>query len=247
MRDPSEKVVVAYLSPSMLHAAFHRSMVKLLAHDATLHKRIVSGGGDLHVQAGGNISGPRNNLVRAFLEFGRAEWMWMVDSDMTFQPDTVERLLEHADPDSAPIVGGLCFGFNDAQQIQPTLYEMVDEDGELPRVGRYLEWHPDAMMRVCATGAACLLIHRSVFERMRDVQLPDRDRPGFSDAYPWFQETEYRGGPVGEDITFCWRARDLGIPIYVNTGVQLGHVKDRELNADVYLAQRAAELAATDA
>lgn len=230
MRDPSEKVVVAYLSSTTVHAAFHRSMVRLLAYDATAHKRIVSGGGDLHIQAGGNISIPRNNLVRAFLEFGRAEWMWMVDSDMTFEPDTVERLLEHADPDSAPIVGGLCFGFNDAQRIQPTLYEMLGEEGDGRRVGRYLEWPPDAMFRVCATGAACLLIHKSVFERIRDAK--------FSTVYPWFQETEHDGGPVGEDITFCWRAGKLGIPVYVNTSVQLGHVKDRELDAAAYLAER---------
>lgn len=238
MRDPSEKVVIGYLSPSMLHAAFHRSVVQLLAHDAGVHKRIISGGGDLHIHAGANVSTPRNNMVRAFLEFANADWLFMIDSDMTFPPDTVERLLEHADPVSAPIVGGLCFQLDDQRKVQPTIFGAVDADP--PRFGRFLEW-PDGMFRVVATGTGCLLVHKSVFERMRDVQLPNRDRPGFSDAYPWFQETEYEGGPVGEDITFCLRAGMLDIPVHVNAGVQLGHVKDRELNAELYLAQWHAE------
>jgi hypothetical protein len=94
------------------------------------------------------------------------------------------------------------------------------------------------MFQVAGTGTACLLIHKSVFERMRDIQLPTRSKPGFNSAFPWFQETEHDGGPVGEDLTFCWRAGLLGIPVYVFTGVQLGHIKDRELTMDAYLTQR---------
>ena len=29
---------------------------------------------------------------------------------------------------------------------------------------------------------------------------------GFNRAFPWFQETAHDNRPVGEDITFCWRA-----------------------------------------
>lgn len=237
MRDPSEKVVVGYLSPSLLHSAFHESLMALLVHDMAHHRRIVSGGGRLHIQAGANLSDPRNRMVRKFLEYGKADWLWIVDSDMTFEPDLVERLLEFADPVSAPIVGGLCFGFDDKADIQPTLFGLMGEQDE-PEFIRYSEWPPDSMFQVGATGTGCLLVHRSVFERVRDVQLPQRGgRRGFNDAFPWFQETEHAGSPVGEDITFCLRAGLLEIPVYVNTGVQLGHVKERELNMDLYFAQ----------
>jgi hypothetical protein len=161
----------------------------------------------------------------------------MVDSDMTFTPNIVEKLLEFADPEKAPIVGGLCFGFDDRGDIQPTLFDLVGEEKH-PQVIRYREWPPDAMFQVSATGAACLLVHKSVFERIRDFQVPSRDRPGFNDAFPWFQELEHDGQPVSEDIAFCWRAAIAGIPLYVNTAVQLGHIKDRELTMDAYLAQR---------
>lgn len=238
MRDPSEKVVVGYLSPGVVHSGFAESLLDLVVYDVAFHQRIVNGGGRLALQAGANLSGPRNSLVRRFLEYGKADWLWMVDSDMTFRPDTVERLLEFADPETAPIVGGLCFGFDDKANIQPTLFGLIGDEAS-PQVIRYHEWPPDSMFQVAATGTAALLIHRSVFERIRDVEIPGRGgKRGFNDAFPWFQEVEHDGTPVSEDITFCWRAGLLGIPVFVNTGVQLGHIKDRELNVDSYLAQR---------
>jgi len=230
--------VVGYLSPGLVHSGFAESMLDLLVYDMAFHKRIVNGGGRLCTQAGANLSGPRNGLIRKFLAYGKADWLWLVDSDMVFRPDTVERLLEHADPVTAPIVGGLCFGFDDKANVQPTLFGLVgDEDS--PQVIRYHEWPPDSMFEVAATGAACLLIHKSALERIRDVQLPRRNgRPGYNDAFPWFQETEHDGNPVSEDITFCWRAIQTGCRVWVNTAVQIGHIKDRELTMDVYLAER---------
>jgi len=240
MRDLSEKVVVGYLHPGTVHAAFMESVLDLLVYDTAFHQRIVNGGGRLATQAGANLSGPRNGLVKRFLEYGKADWLWMVDSDMTFRPDTVERLLEHADPETAPIVGGLCFGFDDKGEIQPTLFGLMGDESS-PQVIRYHEWPPESMFQVAATGAACLLIHKSVFERMRDIEIPTRGgRRGFNDAFPWFQELEHDGQPVSEDIAFCWRAGLAGIPLFVNTAVQLGHIKDRELTMDAYLAQRGA-------
>lgn len=237
MRDLSEKVVIGYLHPGTVHAAFMESVLDLLVYDVAFHQRIVNGGGRLATQAGANLSGPRNGIVKRFLDYGKADWLWMVDTDMTFAPDTVERLLEFADPDTAPIVGGLCFGFDDKGEIQPTLFGLLG-DPESPQVVRYREWQPDAMFQVAATGAACLLIHKTALERIRDIQIPGRATAGFNDAFQWFQEVEHDGQPVSEDITFCWRAGLAGLPIYVNTGVQLGHIKDRELTMDAYFAQR---------
>lgn len=237
MRDPSEKVVVAFLHPGIVEGSFMESMINLLMYDVSLHKRIVHGGGWLGIQAGANLAGPRNGIVKQFLNFGAAEWLLMVDSDMTFSPDTLERLLEHADPEAAPIVGALCFGFDDKGEVQPTLYTLAGEaeDAEHLSVLRYHEWPPDSMFQVTATGTGCLLMHRSVFERMLQAELPARPgKKGFNDAFPWFQELEHDGSPVGEDIAFCWRAGLLEIPVYVNTAVQCGHVKKRLLTMEAY-------------
>lgn len=239
MRDPNEKVVVAYLHPSTVHAGFMNSMMDLIMYDVATYRRIVDGGGRLAFQAGANLSAPRNDVVRKFLEYNQADWLFMIDSDMVFQPDTVERLLEHADPEKAPIVGGLCFALNDKGDIIPTLFGLDGDPDDLENLEnvRFEMWPMDTMYQVVATGAACLLVHRSVFERMRDFDHP-RGAKGFNDAFPWFQELEHAGRPVSEDIAFCWRAGLLEIPVYVNTAVHIGHVKDRLLTMESYFLSR---------
>lgn len=240
MRDPSEKVVIGYLRPAMVHGAFAECLMDLILYDTALHRRVVEGGGRLSYQAGANLSAPRNEVVRKFLAYGKADWLWMVDSDMTFEPDTLERLLDQADPDKAPIVGGLCFALDDHGDIVPTLYGLTDSGRPgVPDVTRFGAWPENTMFQVVATGAASLLIHRSVFERMANFEHPGRPgRRGFNDAYPWFQELEHDGRPVSEDIAFCWRAGLLQIPVYVNTAVRMGHIKDRLLTAEAYHLSR---------
>lgn len=238
-----EKVVVAYLHPGTVNGAFMESLLNLLVYDMAFHRRVVDGGGRLATQASANLAGPRNSVVKQFLAFGEADWLWFVDSDMTFEPDTLERLLQYADPDKAPIVGGLCFAFDEGRVV-PTLYDLVGDEDSV-QVVRYNEWPPDAMMQVAATGTGCMLIHKSVLEAVRDFVPPAKpNQVGFNMAYPWFQETDHDGKPVGEDITFCWRAGICGKSVYVNTAVHIGHVKQRLLTIDAYVAQQLSEVAA---
>lgn len=241
MRDTQEKVVVAYVRPRDVAGNFMESLLDLMMYDFATYRRITEGGGRLSYQAGPNLAAPRNEVVRKFLAYGKADWLFMVDTDMVFAPDTVERLLEHADPETAPIVGGLCFGLDDRGDIVPTMYGL-DGDAENPAaldVTRFNEWPVDTMFQVVATGAACLLIHKSALERMRDFEHPNRPgKIGFNDAFPWFQELEHDGRPVSEDIAFCWRAGLLQIPVHVNTSVQIGHVKDRLLTMESYFLAR---------
>jgi GT2 family glycosyltransferase len=222
------KVVIAYCHPGTVHAAFHESLLDLLVYDMSHARRVVDGGGRVGVQASANVAGPRNAIVKQFLAESDAEWLLMLDSDMTFQPDLVDRLIEHADPHTAPIVGGLCFGIDDGW-LFPTLYDLAGTVEE-PQFVRYNTWAPEQMMPVFATGAAALLMHRRALKTVQAGR--------FSAVYPWFQEREAGGMPVGEDVTFCWRAQSVGMPVHVNTAVHLGHVKQHTLTMDGYLTQR---------
>lgn len=233
----NEKVVIAYLHAGTVHGAFMESVLNLLVYDMAFHRRIVDGGGRLATQASCNLAGPRNAVAKQFLGYGQADWLWMVDSDMVFAPDTLERLLEHADPEKAPIVGGLCFAYDEGNVV-PTLYGLVGSEDN-PQVVRFNEWPPDSMFQVAATGTGCLLVHKSALEKIRDFEPEGRPgQVGFNPAYPYFQETDHDGRPVGEDITFCWRAGICGIPVHVNTAVHIGHVKETMLTLDAYIAQR---------
>lgn len=227
-------VFVSWLHPGEVSAAFCESLAGMIAYDFLRAAerglpRQIAGVRGRH--AGVNVAGPRNQTVADFLarpDWG--EWLLMVDADMMWPPDAVERLLADADPGATPIVGGLCFGATDSM-LWPTLYDL-SEDEHGPTFVRYTTWPMDSLMRVGGTGAAFLMMHRAALERVRDA--------GFSTVWPWFQETELAGRAIGEDLTFCLRAGLLGLPIHVHTGVRIGHVKATLLHADRYLAQQQA-------
>lgn len=230
------KVVVGYCIGEEVKRSFHRSIVDLQFYDEVGSRRLRDGGGVLDRESGVNVASARNALCQEFLDKSPAEWLWMIDTDMAFRPDTLERLLEHADQDKAPIVGALCFGVDNGRYF-PTLYDLTGTEDDVQFV-RYDAWAPDSMMQVFATGAACLLIHRTALEAIRSFRPPHRTAPGFSDAFPWFQETDFHGRVMGEDITFCLRAGTAGLAVHVNTAVQVGHVKSHTLTVDGYLGQR---------
>jgi len=222
------QVVVGWLNPGDVKARFMESVLDLVLYDSAHNKRLGGGGGYLSWKSSANVSHGRNEMCNMLLDHPGADWLLMLDSDMTFEADLLDKLMAAADPVEAPIVGGLCFGYVDGETAHAaTLYGHFDVETGV--IERYNVWPEDKLFKVMATGAACLLIHRSVLEKIRDH--------GFSKAYPFFQEGEINGHRVGEDITFCLRAGVAGFPVFVHTGVQLGHVKNVVLNTETYYAQ----------
>lgn len=220
-----DRVAVSWLHPAETitpHFVASLDRVRRTSH------RVVDAGG---LPAGANITSARNRQVQWFLDETRAEWLWIVDSDMAFDGDTLERLCESADDRRCQIVGGLCFALltdlkTGLEYPAPTMFLLSDTPGELLRCW---DW-PASLCEVDATGAACLLVHRSVCEQMRDAH------PG---PWSWFREQIVDGRPMSEDITFCLRARSLGYSVWVDTRVEIDHMKLLPVNAGMYRAWRA--------
>lgn len=224
----SEDVLIGWVHPGKVHAAFTDSLLRSIAYDRANGERFA---GWLGVQCSANVSTGRNALVQWFLN-SPAQWLIQIDTDMVWRDDSIHRLLAAADPDTAPIVGGLCFGLEaDTGKIWPTMYDLAGTVEE-PEFVRYDSWAPDAMFPVAATGAAFLLVHRSAFEKVQTVG---------STTYPWFRESELAGKRVGEDVTFCLRAQQCGLPVFVHTGVHIGHIKEHLVTTEGYIAQRIQE------
>jgi hypothetical protein len=203
--------VIGYVHGGTVRAEFCASLLAVAMEGKTAIDAVLA------VGSGPNISTARNMIARKFLERPGAPWLFLADTDMSFARDTVDRLIEAADPVERPVVGGLCHSQNpDGGKPYSTMYELTEKDGQLAFV-RYSKWPGNTVMRVSATGAACLLIHRTVLER---VQKHAADR-----AAPWFRESVVGDALMGEDLTFCLRCGTAGIPVHVHTGVKVGHVK----------------------
>lgn len=230
MTNPVPDVALGWVHPGKVSDGFLDSLLRTVVADGG--RRLLAWQG---IKCSANISAGRNALVEWFLSLPAANWLMMIDTDMVWLPDAVHRLLASADADRAPIVGGLCFGIDNGE-VFPTLYDLGGTE-EKPEFVRYNAW-PDGMFQVVGTGAAFLLVHRRVFEAIRDR--------GFNVAYPWFQEVELAGMRCGEDVTFCLRAGQLEFPVFVDTTVQTGHIKTQIVTADAYRAQREARAAAEE-
>lgn len=196
------------------------SFLELFLHDRQDKQHI----GGLAIQnCGALLHMGRNDVVKSFLE-GSQDWLFFVDSDMKLEPDTLDRLMEVADSKKRPIVGATCVLPTRGGDVVPLYYMRKPSSGESRRpIPRYSpKTQPaDKLVRVDATGTGCLLIHRRVFEEMAEAYSSN----GVAMPTPWFDFENFDGVAYGEDLTFCHRARALGIPIYVHTGIAVGHVK----------------------
>src|SRR5262249_40576375 len=149
----------------------------------------------LTLESGPNISTARNKLCDRFLRDQAAPWLFMCDTDMVLPAGGLDRLIDAADPVERPGVGGLGFSLEGGRQ-QPRMYE-VAEQGERLAFRRHTAWEAGSVVRVSATGAACLLIHRDALKAVR--------KRAADPAAPWFRESAF-GAPLslmGEDMTFC--------------------------------------------
>lgn len=193
--------------------------MRMLVHDLSGAQRVVSSKLGFYAKqcSSGALVEGRNSVVRQFLDQDTADWLLFVDADMVFHPDTLERLIAAADPVERPVVGGLCFAVKEAEpsefgvrrfRCEPTLYGAPD-------LAVMSDYPRDELVRVGATGAACILSHRSALETLRGE---------YGDG--WFDKVPHvDGGTFSEDFSYCIRLDRCDIPIHVHTGIKTGHDK----------------------
>lgn len=255
MSEDPVGVAVATLAASDVPIHFLSSWGSMLQYDA-VHGGHVLAGGTLVLTSGPRVAEARSQIVDQFFAdplLARAEWLLMIDSDMVFGLDLIERMLAVAHPERVPVLGALCFAGGRSQAPYPTIYKevLVEQEGQpdFVAVEPMRDGYPrDALVRVGATGAACIMIHRRVLAAMSQPWPKGFGtfEDGRKNPYPWFVEgiVGPNGEPFGEDVTFCRRLHQMQVPIHVHTGIKCGHVKHFILDEeyfDRYLAAEAVE------
>ena len=152
----------------------------------------------------------RNTACHAMLQRG-AEWLFFLDSDVVAPNDTIPRLIAH----NKPLISGI--------------YHRRSPPKSVPVCQRNGTWAPirpnTGMHEVDVVGAGCLLVHRTVIERLP----PQRPQAG-KHWYDW--RVDMQGIPnlppgycMSEDFTFCIAVRQqLGIPTIVDSSIQCRHL-----------------------
>ena len=250
----STAVTVAYVHDTEVAHSWQASFLNLIGYDMANNGRVVEGGW-IAVRCGTDgLVAARNWAVEKFLADGKADWLWWVDTDMGFAPDTVDRLLAVADPTERPIVGGLCFaskgvspdgmgGYRNA--AVPTIFDWTGAGFQGVK-----QYPLDTLMRCAGTGTGCVLIHRSVLEAIADKYGPawyEKAPNPHARTSPDDESRSPAGRFISEDLSFCLRAGSLGFPVHVDTSVKTTHLKHVWLSEDDYMRQAFLEsLAVTD-
>lgn len=251
------KVVISTLSGGQVPHQFFSAWTSMLLYDAKAGRRILSGGGTIECTSSPRIVPVRTDICRQFLsepDMRYADWLLLCDSDMVPEADAIERLLRSAysmrdgEHDHIHAIGGLCFAggrafADETASLFPTLYERIEVDGKgYPKP--VTDYPRDQIVKVYATGAAFLMVHRDLLMAMLQPHPHGFGtmRDGSHNPYPWFFDgiNEQTGMPLGEDITFCIRAQQVGYGVYVDTAVKVGHVKSHLLTEELFDAERGA-------
>lgn len=223
------KVAIAYVHGQEVAHSWHQSLMSMIAHDVANNQRVIGGGWLATKYGTGGIVTARNDTISQFLRMDHVDWLMWIDTDMGFEANAVDRLMDVADPESAPIVGGLCFAMREVGadgvggmlvQPAPTIFDWmknVAPDGtEVSGYTTVRDYPRDQLFQCAATGSAFILIHKSVFVKMRAE---------FGSSWYSAVRNSTSGAWVSEDLSFCMRANALEIPVHVHSGVKTTHLK----------------------
>lgn len=169
---------------------------------------------------GSLIYDARNKLAAQAIKL-EADYVLWLDSDMTFQPDTLRRLFETMEKEDADIVSGLYF--RRSAPYTPVAFDEVtiNEDG----TSSHEDYHGplEGVHPVEGVGFGCVLMKAQVL-----LDVFGTYGGGFNPL-----------GGFGEDLSFCWRARQLGFKLVLDTGVKLGHIGHITVNESFFKAWEA--------
>jgi hypothetical protein len=166
------------------------------------------------------LPGQRMQLVHDAKEAGCTHILF-VDSDMTFEPDSLLKLMAHR----VPVVAANC-----ARRRIPTgpTASRFAADGSVTEI--HTEPGQEGLEAVTLVGTGFMLVEMATFDKLK--------KPYF--ATPWQPDREHH---MGEDTFFCLSLGRAGVPIMIDHGVSgtIGHLGEFEFKIHHAWAQADAE------
>lgn len=240
--DTSDKPIVAILVPSYgnMKPEAEKAITAMVNYSRSkgtlVHAPRVLGHSVIHWV--------RNELVaRLWQDDVKFTHILFIDDDISPDPDALERLLSHG----KDIVSALCT--KRADPPVPTTKEFTESGSVLQK----LHWsNHGGLVEFDGTGTGMILISRKALDattefymncgwerkmglgtekqwarisKMRREQFEKADDPRWLKNGNWFDFLPALNGcgQYSEDISFCWKAKMCGIPVYVDTAVTPRH------------------------
>ncbi|MBQ2428033.1 MAG: glycosyltransferase family 2 protein [Ruminococcus sp.] len=189
------KVFVAIPSLDTVPALFCQSLALLQRAGDTI----------VGFQVGSLVYNARNELARQAIK-SEADWVLWLDSDMVFEPDLLKKMLKVCEENDIDFLTGLCF--RRKPPYTPTLFDRLDKMEHGASYTTIMSV-PEGRFKVGGCGFAGVLMSTDVL-----LSVAARFGGRMFDPLEGF----------GEDVSFCWRARQCGYEIWCDSDIELGHV-----------------------
>lgn len=182
----------------------------------------------LDTNQSGDIAEKREGQCEQALKSGCTH-IFLLDGDMVYYPTILMDMFMVLEKD-ADMVGGLCYRAN--PPYEPLIYHPTEERKLFP----FVDYQFGDIVEAGATGAACLLVKREVFEKL--------ERPWFrlvseeTVHYPTVKGKRKKLVKVirrGEDTYFTRRATKAGFRLKVITKEDIGHMREFQIDRYFWL------------
>lgn len=208
------KILVAMPCMDMVHTTFFKSVIAM--------ERI--GEVRFSLTCSSLIYDARNTLAKQAVSEGFDRVLWL-DSDMDFSPDLLKQLSADMD-EGREMVSGLYF--KRKAPVKPVIYKELGyyhnkiENTVTPVAVPYEDYPQDSIFPVAGCGFGGVLMSADLIKRVGDkFGLPFSPLVGF-----------------GEDLTFCKHVSELGVEIFCDSRVKMGHVGLGTITENTYLQTR---------
>lgn len=167
-------------------------------------------------------SAARNYLVGNM----KGDWLLMLDTDHEFDPDILARMLRVVYKHDLPVLTAL-YQYK-TEPFNPKIYRWRTKNNLEP-IGNWDKSIGVDAMEIGAAGAGCLLVRKEVFKK---IETDLKEEP--FDIHM----------PFGEDNSFFWRLKKLGIKPYVAVNIEYPHLALQKITMadysvdDVQLARK---------
>lgn len=201
-------ILIAVPSMDSVPAVFAQSLAML--------KRV--GNCAVAFQVGSLVYESRNDLAKYAVQ-SEADYVLWLDSDMMFEPELLEKMMATLQEHDLDILTGIYY--RRRHPFSPVLMKKLSiAENNFCEYENFNAYPEDGIFEVEGIGFGCVLMKSDV---LMDIKATYND---------WFSPF----GRVGEDLSFCWRARQTGHKIYADPSIQLGHCGQQIITKEFYEA-----------
>lgn len=163
------------------------------------------------------------NMVTAQMLKEKCEWLFFLDADVVPPLQVIPELTSA----NVPIISGLYW--RRYEDMDPCIYHLSSQGIPVPFKETELAGVGRGVIEVDGCGAGCLLVHNSVFEKLKPYVEPfdiidPLDPANKLKCWKFWEYIVKTDVNLSEDIVLSAKVKALGYRIYADLGLRCGHL-----------------------